>query len=74
MKTLNLILTTALIVLSITCFAGNSAKMTGTYTIGKSATADFKTISAAVTALDNNGASGPVTFMLKKMATIKPKL
>lgn len=64
MKTLNLILTAAIIILSFNCFAGTGSKMSGTYTIGKSDTADFKTISAAVNALDNHGASGPVVFVV----------
>jgi uncharacterized protein YccT (UPF0319 family) len=66
MKTLNLLLTATLIVLSANCFAGNGPNMTGTYTIGQKAGADFKTIPAAVTALQNNGVSGSVTFKVDK--------
>jgi hypothetical protein len=66
MKTLNTILTVAIITLSVNCFAGNNNKMTGTYTIGKSAASNFKTVSAALTAVQHNGANGPVTFIVDK--------
>jgi hypothetical protein len=62
MKTLNTILTIAIIALSINCFAGN--KMTGTYTIGKNTGSNFKSVSAALTTLQHNGANGPVTFIV----------
>jgi hypothetical protein len=66
MKKLNLILTIAIIALSLNCFAMTSSKMSGTYTIGSKAGADFKSISEAVMALEIIGVSGPVTFMVDK--------
>ena len=66
MKTLNLILTAAIVALSFNCFAGNNNPMTGTYTIGKTAGSNFESVAAALTAVGQNGASGPVTFVVDK--------
>jgi hypothetical protein len=66
MKTLNLILTTTIIAFSLNCFSMTNSKMSGTFTIGNKAGADFKTISEAVMALEIIGVSGPVTFMVDK--------
>lgn len=67
MKTLNLILTVAIISLTTNCFA-NGAKMSGTYTVGKSATANFQTVAAAVAQLEKVGSEGPVTFVIDNNA------
>ncbi len=40
--------------------------MAGTYTVGKSSAANFQTISAALIAVQQNGAAGPVTFIVDK--------
>lgn len=53
----------ALVTLTATAFA---APMNGTYTIGKSANANFHTISAAVTALETAGVNGAVTMVIEK--------
>jgi len=47
-------------------FAAFSQKLNGTYNVG--ATQTYKTITAAVAALNTNGVSGPVTFLLTDAA------
>lgn len=54
-----------LITLSIHAFAGNSNKLAGVYTIGKSGSANYQTITAATNAL-KSGVSGSVTFNIEK--------
>jgi hypothetical protein len=65
MKKLNPILTAALVALSLHSFAGDCAALSGQYTIGKSASADFLTVNDAVSALQCGGVTGAVTFNME---------
>ncbi len=61
-KLKNLCLLTVVVVLISAMSA--SAQLSGTYTIGGTSP-DYSTLSAAISALNSNGVSGPVTFMVR---------
>jgi hypothetical protein len=60
-KSLKMVLTACLCVLSVTVMA---APLNGIYTVG-GASPNYSTVVAAVSALNSNGVSGPVTFLIR---------
>jgi hypothetical protein len=65
MNKLNKIIGAALLSISMNSFAGDCPALSGKFTIGKSETADFSTVTDAMNALKCGGVSGPVTFRLE---------
>ena len=65
MRKLNQLIAAALVTISLNSFAGNCPELSGTYTIGKSATANFNSVTEAVEAAECGGVNGPVTFQIE---------
>ena len=65
MNKLSQIFAAALISLSVNSYAGDCPILSGIYVIGKSETADFSSVNAAVTAAQCGGVTGNVTFRLE---------